>query len=467
MKTKDIIFMSMMLIMLSVVSCLKTIDDEEEEVEIKMLIPDENEPFHTNTRDIAVPNAVSIAFSDGQTNVNNPFEGQGVTVSVNRQNVTITSTITDIEVNYVLSGNTNDGFVKIYGDYRFGLVLNGVSIKNPTGAAINIQSGKRASVTLVDNTFNRLIDVGIFQKTEGEDMKATFFSEGQLIFDGTGNLLVYGNTEHAIRSDDYIRVNNGNIMVKNAIKDGIHSNDYFEMNGGNINIYAQSDGVECGKGYITINGGIIKINADGDGLKSVDNLAILGGNIEIESLGNGISVVSNIIVTGGEIYCYSGKKGIVSEEGAIVVMGGLVVASAKKNVFDCDQQMFSITGGTAVGVGGATIIPTSGECRQRVVVWGTSKFTVGQLVSIKSADNSEVLTFKVPKAYSGNMALVFTSSALQANTSYTIYKGGNVTGGSDFHGLYSGAVSSGGTAEATFTTSAMVTAVGDVNAQEQ
>ena len=449
--------MSSVLIMFSVISCLKIHEDEKE-----IIIPDEN--FDTNTQNISgLPYVVSINFSNGQTIVNNPFKEYGVTVNYDKQNVTIISTTLDIEINYVLSGKTTDGFVKIYSDYRFGLVLNGVSILNPTGAAINIQSGKRVSVMLVDKTSNRLIDGGTFQMTSGEDMKGTFFSEGQLIFNGTGSLLVYGNYGHAICVDDYIRLNSGNITVNNASSDAIHCRDYFEMNGGKIVVNAKSVGVNSEKGYIMINGGTLQvIKSGGNGLKSAENLTISGGKVEIESLDDGICAKSNLVITGGEIYCYSDKTGIVSTGGTIALTDGLLVTSGRKNAFDCGKT-FSITGGAAIGIGSTTNIPNASASRQRSVVWDTSSFTAGQLIYIKSSNDSEVLTYKLPRAYSGSMALVFTSPLLQANTDYTIYKGGTVSGGTNFHGFYSGAVSSGGTAAATFNASAMVTAVGNVN----
>lgn len=460
MKKRFIIFWGYIFIIFLNVSCLKTIDEPEQgTVGKEIIIPDEN--FNTNTQNITVTFAVSITFSNGQTIVNNPFEEWGVKVSVDKQNVTITSTITDIEVNYVLAGKTSNGFVKIYSDYRFGLFFNGVSILNPTGAAINIQSGKRVSVMLVDKTANRLIDGGTFEMVEDERMNGTFYSEGQLIFDGNGSLTVYGNDGHAICVRDYIRIKRGNITVNNATSDGIHCRDYFEMNDGNVVINAQSDGVECTNGYITIEGGTMKTKSGNKGLKTAENLTITGGRIEIESLDDGIRAESNLVFTGGDIYCYSSKNGIVSTQGAVAISGGLVVASGVKNVFSCGD-FFSITGGTAIGVGSATFLPTARECKQQTVVWGASGFTAGQAINIKSSGNTDVLVFKLPQTYSNNMALVYTSPLLQANTNYTIFKGGTVTGGSNFHGLYTGAVSNGGTSAASFTTSNMVTTVGNV-----
>ena len=590
MKTKVIIFLCDMLIMLTVVSCLKSADEEKYTVEGEgeVIIPDEH--FEPNKQHVSFENAVGITFSNGQTTIDNPFAGKGVTISVNRQNVTVKSTV-GTDVNYVLSGICDNGFVKIYSDNKFGLVFNGVSIQNPTGAAVNIQSGKRVSVMLVDNTSNRLVDSGTYQMTSGEDMKATFFSEGQLIFDGNGDLLVYGNHKHAICSDDYIQVNSGNITINNAATDGIHCNTCFRMDGGNIEINAQSDGIECEKGYITVNGGSIKVSNSGQGgkgLKSAEDMTLAGGNIylsitgnayydsndadikspagikcagdmvilndcmltvnstgnagkgisvggtmtfdggttaihtsgalfrysnrldasakavkskgdmtvnagviviktekngaeglerkrtltinggkiEIEAYDDAINATTDITVNGGEIYCFSSGNDGVDSNGTLTITGGLIISSGTNSPeegFDCDNKTFAITGGTAVGVGGATSMPTSNACTQRVLVWGTSGFTTGELIRIKSSDNSEVLTFKLPRAYTGSMTLVFTSPLLQTNTNYTIYKGGNVSGGSDFHGLYSGAVGSGGTAAATFTTSSMVTTIGNVS----
>ncbi len=580
----------------SAVSCLKTEDGDytpgeeyTEEGEGEVITPGDDD-FETNPQDISKENIVSITFTDELAVIDNPFDGKGITVSTEGQHVTVTSTITDTEVNYVLSGLTTDGSFKIYSDYKIGLVLNGVSIQNTKGAAINIQSGKKVSVTLVDKTSNRLVDAGTYTMIGGEDMKATLFSEGQLIFDGTGSLLVYGNHKHAICSDDYIQVNNGTITVNNSVKDGFHCNEYFQMDGGSIIITdTKSDGVECEKGDVTVNNGSIRISNSGQGgkgLKSAGNMTLAGGDInlsitgsayydssdadikspagircdgdmvisgncvitinstgsagkginvdgtltfnggtttitttgaiytynrldssakavkskgnmtvnsgtitiktskngaegleskatltinggliEIEAYDDAINASKHIAINGGEMYFYSSGNDGVDSNGTLTIAGGLIVSSGTNSPeegFDCDNNTFKITGGTAVGVGGSTSSPTSSVCTQRVVLWGTSGFTSGQLVYVKSSDGAEVLTFKIPRTYSSTMTLVFTSSSL-VNGSYTIYKGGSASDGSDFHGLYSGANSSGGTSATTFTISSMVTTVGNVN----
>ena len=84
-------------------------------------------------------------------------------------------------------------------------------------------------------------------------------------------------------------------------------------------------------------------------------------------------------------------------------------------------------------------------------------------VSIRSHFfKTSVLTYQIPRAYS-QMTVLFSSPNLTSGGSYTISKGGTVSGGSEFFGLYSGATYSGGTQAATFTASSMVTQVGSTS----
>lgn len=297
---------------------------------------------------------VEIVFSGNSASFTGDVDGVSITVS--GADVVVNST-TDA-VAYTLKGTTTDGSLKIYSDKKFRLTLSGVNITNPTAAAINIQSKKRVFVVLDEGTENSLTDGTEYtDTTDGEDMKACFFSEGQLIFSGSGKLSVAANCKAGIRSDDYIVVRPGaNIYVKATAGNGIKANDYLDIRGGVINVEATADGAKAlsSDGYVTISGGrttaITTGNAtlDSDsneltgaaGLKADSTLTVTGGELYLKSTGNGGKGISTdmqtyiqggtvCVITTGKAFTYnrddSKAKGIKADGDIIVTDGSLKV----------------------------------------------------------------------------------------------------------------------------------------------
>ena len=125
---------------------------------------------------------ISIVFSDsGNATVEGDANG---IVKINGNSVTANNTSTSEKVKYILSGSTSNGFFKVYSNNKQAFVLDGVSITNPNGAAINNQGKKRCFVVV--NGTNSLADGITYNTPDEEDEKAAFFSEGQLIFSGDG-----------------------------------------------------------------------------------------------------------------------------------------------------------------------------------------------------------------------------------------------------------------------------------------
>jgi hypothetical protein len=276
--------------------------------------------MHLNVNDSTLEYAISdidsITFENNSGTVYINYNGLTATVikptnltdidvSVEGANVIIYSHSQLRDITYSISGKTEDGMLKIYSDKRFNLDLNEVNITNTLGPAINIQSKNKVTVTLVNGTKNYITD-GNTYLTGTEDQKATFFSEGQIIFQGNGMLTVISNSQHGICSDDYVRIDNGEINIT-AKKDGVHSSDYFEMNGGILNINSGSDGIDCENGYIAINKGNITITGSANsvsGIKSDSIMTILGGKIDITEKGDNSKALKsskNMILKGGII----------------------------------------------------------------------------------------------------------------------------------------------------------------------
>lgn len=298
---------------------------------------------------------VKITYNGTSANVEGAPEG----VSIHRDgaHVIVTSTVKSVE--YVLGGNATDGSFKIYSDNKFRLTLNGVSITNSAGAAINVQSKKRVFVVNAAGSSNTLTDDSSYTTVSGEDEKACLFSEGQLIFSGTGELTVNGNYKHGICSDDYVYIRAGSrITVASAVKDGIHTNDKIVVGGGILNITANGDGMECEEGYIALRAGKVTVHAADDGIvtsyEGTDTavtpyIGMYGGLVKIVTTGDkgmGMKSAGSITVSGGIVQAQvsgAASKGL-SCDGDMQVVGGKIVAVTSGGTLYEDNDLSSAAG---------------------------------------------------------------------------------------------------------------------------
>ena len=274
---------------------------------------------------------------------------------------------------YRVQGSCSNGSLKIYSEKKFQLALNGLTLTNPNGPAINNQSGKTVYVTLPAGKKNILCDGEVYadapySEGEPEDQKGTFFSEGQLIFSGTGTLNVTSRGGHGICSDDYIRVRSGNINILSAAKDGINTNEQFRVgrmadSAPKITINADADGIDCGKGNILIEAGEITVNTVDDGIVAsyeemtdvtIDpSIVIRGGFIKVNTTGEkGMAIKANAN--------YTQTGGIV--QGKVLGNGSKVVNCEKDFAFT-GGKLTAIVDGTISSDGSSTAgIKCSGDC---------------------------------------------------------------------------------------------------------
>jgi trimeric autotransporter adhesin len=250
---------------------------------------------------------VTVTYSGATATVVNPLVDLGVAVQVTGADVIVTSTSPLDDIAYVLAGTTTDGMFKIYSGADFSLVLGGVHITNVNGPAINVQADETITVVLADGTASVLTDGATYAAAPaGEDQKAAFFSEGQMIFTGTGSVTVNGRgtSQHGLGSDDYIDVRGGSIVVASAVKDGIHTNEGYHQQGGAVQVTSTSDGVDAGGGPIGITGGTLTVllpAADKDAVKCAGEIQIAGGVLDLTVQGNqskGLNA-ADVLLTGG------------------------------------------------------------------------------------------------------------------------------------------------------------------------
>ena len=328
---------------------------------------------------------VYVNYAGSAATVINPMAPLGVSVSVSGADVTVDAAADISNLNYRLSGNSGDGMFKIYSDKKLNLYLDGVQITNPDGPAINIQSSKKMSVFLKTGTTSVLTDGETYATPPNdEDQKGAFFSEGQLIFAGSGALQIngVGSDEHGLVSDDYIEVNEGAITVLSAVKDGVHVNDGFFMNGGSLNINSDGDGIDGGAGPVEILGGnIVVLNGenDNDAIKCDSTILIAGGTVDLTVAGDQ-------------------SKGINSDQDVVIAGGMLTISTSGNVVLEPDGSGFdpsyctAIKAGTDVSISAATVIlSTVGEAGRGISGDGNFSMSSG-ILSINSTGDGAAYT---------------------------------------------------------------------------
>ena len=249
---------------------------------------------------------ITISFSDsGNASVSGDSYGY---VAVDGNKVTVNNTGGEALI-YELRGTTSNGFFKVYGIKKQAIVLNGVSITNPDGAALNNQNKKRTFIVVKGS--NTLSDgaSASYAKEGSEDLKAVLFSESQVIFSGSGLLTVNAlnaQGKAGISSDDYIRLMDSPTIKVNAgtgAGNGFKGKDYVQLSSGSLVVSIAADMakgistddyvlVQGGTHMVTSSGGVAYDDEDaeytGTSCVKADNyFAMTGGSLTLKNTGDG------------------------------------------------------------------------------------------------------------------------------------------------------------------------------------
>ena len=335
---------------------------------------------------------ITIVWSGSGASVSGDANG---IVTVSGTDVTVDNTKTTEKVKYELSGSCTSGSLKLYSNNKQALFLSGLNLTNPAGAAINNQGKKRCFVVLSGT--NSLADgsSAAYSATGEEDLKAVFFSEGQLIFSGSGSLTVTANNAQGkagITSDDYVRVMESpsikitagsgaghglrgkeavaidsgavEVVVSADMKKGIASDSLVVFNGGATTVkvsggtaydseeaeYKASAGVKADQVF-KMNGGTLTVTSSGQGGKGITGDAVAyfnGGTVNVTVTGSNYGSSSSGGGFGPRATSSSDNsksaKGI-KFDGDIHFNGATVNASASNHEAIESKGAMSITGG--------------------------------------------------------------------------------------------------------------------------
>lgn len=291
-------------------------------------------------------NTITIAYNGSTATVSNNVDG----VTISQDGAHVTAIVNKKNVNFVLSGTSSDGSLKVYSEKKFGIKLNGVTLTNPSGSAINIQKGsdggKRCYLQVADGTTNTLKDGTTYTMKDDEDQKGVIFSEGKILISGKGSLEINAVGKSGIASDDYVYIRpNTNISITASKTDGIKTNDAIYIAGGVVNIsctYAAGKGLNT-DGLVQVSGGRTTIITSG-GAEYDSSSA----DISSSACVNSDSVVN---VSGGELLLKStgtAGKGIKADQ-TLNVTGGTIKVITTGKMYTASNRDTSSPKGIRVG----------------------------------------------------------------------------------------------------------------------
>ena len=239
--------------------------------------------------------------------------------------------------------------------------------------------------------------------------------------------------------------------------------------------YANPKGIKA-QGNLTINSGNITVNCTqtqnegGECIESKATLTINGGNIEAYSVkDDAVNAAQNLTINGGVYYAHSDANDGTDSNGTMFINGGFNISNGSRSPeegFDCDWNQFKITGSTSIGTGGGTSDPSQNVCTQPSLKINTQP---GYAIQILKSDGTVICTYQCPTFTGGggggpggggnNMVMLFTDPQLQTGQSYTVKYGGTISGGTNWHGYYTGNVTYSGGQSTNVNVNSMYTTV--------
>ena len=281
-------------------------------------------------------------------------------VRIDGQTVTITQAGT-----YQIAGTLGDGalIVESAENAKITLVLGGVSIKNSTGAAIQISTADDVTIELAEGTTNVLQsgeEVDIAAATESKEASGgALQSKADLKIKGKGSLTVLGYLNNGIHCTKDLKIKNGNISVT-ALGHGIKGKNSVTVSGGTVTVTSGKDGITSDeteneeKGFVTIEDGEIIITSVGDGVSAETTLTVTGDVISIIS-GGGSANAQQKTDNMRDLWDFDNSasddnsascKGLKAGK-ALVISGGSITIDAQDDALHTDGDM-TISGGECI-----------------------------------------------------------------------------------------------------------------------
>ncbi|MEK0372062.1 carbohydrate-binding domain-containing protein [Corynebacterium mastitidis] len=236
---------------------------------------------------------------------------------------------------YRLSGSLDAGVkVEAPEDATVILILDGVTIDNPDGPAIQIVSADKAAIWV--NGTNEVSDASSY--AEDAEANAAIYSDTDLTLGGTGSLAVEGRGADGIVSTDDLVILSGTIGVT-AADDGLRGKDSLVVRGGDLTIDAQGGDAlrsnqtdDTTKGWVEVSGGTLSLRAADDGIDAATDVLLTGGDVTIDSEDKGVVAGTFLSVEGARATITAQDDGLHSDGSVGLHSGDLIVSAGDDGV---------------------------------------------------------------------------------------------------------------------------------------
>ena len=399
---------------------------------LDIAVPDNDTTTPVNADDTAGSNIETDKDDDNVTNttfartVKVAFSGGGATVTgatadftvvTDGAGVTITNNGSEAVI-YELSGTSTDGYFKLYSTKKQEILLNGLTLTNKKGAAINNQSHKRTFV-VVKGT-NTLADGASYTQTPSdEDEKAAFFSEGQLVFSGDGTLTVNATGKAGITSDDYVRfMASPTVKVTSSAGHGVRGKESIIVSDGTVDVNVSGTGK---KGFssdtlVYIGGGVTTIKTTGSAGEVDGELTGVAG-IKADLRFEMVDGVLNVTSTG------TGAKGI-SGDNVAYFKGGTVTVDVSGANYGTSSSGggFGPGGWPGGGWGGGQGSSSSSDnsVASKGIKFDGNLYISGGKITVKSARHEAIEAKGVLQVTGGEVYAYSSDDAINAGGDFTI-----------------------------------------------
>jgi hypothetical protein len=370
-----------------------------------------------NVANTTFARTVKVTFNGGSATVTGATAD--FTVAIDGAGVTITNNGSEAVI-YDLSGTSPDGYFKLYSTRKQEILLNGLSLTNKQGAAINNQSHKRTFV-VVKGT-NTLADGASYTQTPSdEDEKAAFFSEGQLVFSGDGTLTVNATGKAGITSDDYVRfMGSPTVKVTSRAGHGVRGKEAIIVSDGTVDVDVSGTGK---KGFssdtlVYIGGGVTTIKTTGSA-GTVDGELTGVAGIKADLRFEMVDGILNVTSTG------TGAKGISGDNVAYFKGGTVTVDVSGANYGTSSSGGFGPGGGHGGpgGWGGGQSSSSDNSVASKGIKFDGNLYISGGKISVKSAKHEAIEAKGVIQVSGGEVYAHSSDDAINAGGDFTIEGG--------------------------------------------